>query len=82
MNVLGREQAKITGQRLCEMDLDYTRIVSSTMTRACETAEIIKQILPRLCSEKDPVLSEGAPVKPEPFHSTWKPDNYVSLCLK
>jgi hypothetical protein len=73
----GREQSKLTGQRLCEMDLEYTRLVCSTMTRAIETAELLRGSLQHLQLERDPVLCEGAPIKPEPFHSTWKPDNYV-----
>lgn len=76
LTILGREQSKLTGQRLCELDLEYTRIVSSTMQRAIETSDIIRQNLPRLTCERDPVLCEGAPIKPEPYHSTWKPDSY------
>ncbi|XP_076452741.1 serine/threonine-protein phosphatase PGAM5, mitochondrial-like [Babylonia areolata] len=73
---LGRKQAEITGQRLCDLDLDYTRMVSSTMARAVETADIIHKFLPGLTLDRDDVLREGAPIKPEPQHYSWRPESY------
>lgn len=43
---LGREQARLTGLRLKELGLPYTRIVMSSMTRAVETAQIISKEIP------------------------------------
>ncbi|KAK7087512.1 serine/threonine-protein phosphatase PGAM5, mitochondrial-like isoform X2 [Littorina saxatilis] len=76
LTALGREQAEITGQRLRDLDLDYTRMVSSTMARAVETADIIHKYLPGLQLDRDDILREGAPIKPEPYHSTWRPEVY------
>lgn len=44
----GRQQAEWTGKRLKELDLPYTDMVKSTMTRAQETANIIASILPEV----------------------------------
>merc|ERR1719187_1052010 len=38
---LGREQLILTGQRLREVGFEYDAVVSSTMTRARESAKII-----------------------------------------
>ena len=73
----GRQQADITGQRLRDLDLDYTRMVSSTMARAVETADIIHKYLPGLLLDRDDVLREGAPIRPEPYHSSWRPESHV-----
>lgn len=78
---LGRKQAAYTGQRLKELDIPYTEIVRSTMTRAQETGSIIIKnlTLPIDCQVVDcPLLVEGAPVPPEPAVGHWKPENYVS----
>jgi len=47
---LGREQLKYTGKRLKEVGFDYSSVVSSTMTRAKESANII---LEQLGTEND-----------------------------
>ena len=39
---LGREQAVLTGHRLAELNLPLTYLVSSTMTRAQQTAGLIR----------------------------------------
>ncbi len=73
---LGRSQAQMTGLRLAELDLPLTYMVSSTMTRAIETAGLIKPSLPGGLEIKpnDPILAEGDPYPPEP-PSTWKTEN-------
>jgi len=66
LTTIGREQADITGARLATLDLPYTSLTSSTMTRALETAAIINVHLPELSHMKDSVLREGLPVIPSP----------------
>ncbi|XP_041349719.1 serine/threonine-protein phosphatase PGAM5, mitochondrial-like isoform X2 [Gigantopelta aegis] len=73
---LGREQADITGQRLKALNKPYTELISSTMTRAMETAEIIHQYFPLLDIERNDLLREGAPIPPEPPVGHWKPEFY------
>ena len=75
---LGREQARLTGERLREMGEKYTTIHFSTMPRATETANIISKSLPDVPMKSCDMLREGAPIRPEPPHSTWKPEEYVS----
>lgn len=69
---LGREQAEMTGQYLQNLNLKYTRLISSTLTRAVETADIIHKYLPTLEVEHDAILCEGRPVVPEPWLH-WRP---------
>lgn len=75
---LGREQARLTGERLSELGEKYTTIHYSTMPRATETANIISKILPDIPMKSCEMLREGAPIRPEPPHSAWKPEEYVS----
>ena len=49
---LGREQLELTGRRLREVGFEYDAIVSSTMTRAKESANIIVDQL-RECRSHD-----------------------------
>ena len=75
---LGREQARITGLRLKELALPYTRLIQSTMTRATETASIISKQLPSdLQVTSCDFLREGAPIKPEPGSSSYRPEAKV-----
>jgi len=60
---LGREQADLTGRRLASLELPYTSLTSSTMTRALETAKHINKHLPDLVNIPDPALVEGAPCR-------------------
>lgn len=72
---LGREQASLTGDRLKQLNLPYSRIVYSTMTRAAETARIIIERLDNVEEvEHCDLLREGAPVPPEPPIGSWKPE--------
>lgn len=74
---LGRKQADMTGERLKQMGIPFTRIIHSTMCRATETAEIIHKHLPSLSMEPCELICEGAPVPPEPpFRYTgWNPSD-------
>uniref|UniRef100_A0A0B6ZG88 Serine/threonine-protein phosphatase PGAM5, mitochondrial n=1 Tax=Arion vulgaris TaxID=1028688 RepID=A0A0B6ZG88_9EUPU len=71
---LGRAQAELTGQRLKELDLPYTILISSTMTRALETAELVHKYLPDIEHVTDDSLREGAPIPPEPPLGSWRPE--------
>lgn len=75
---LGRKQAAITGQRLKELDHRYSAIHYSTMPRATETSDIIRTSLPDVPADSCDLIREGAPIRPEPMHKTWKPESYVS----
>ena len=75
LSELGRKQAEATGARLAaRADLPISRIVYSDVTRAKETFEIIrKQLGPEIPVEESQLLREGAPIPPDPPHSTWLP---------
>lgn len=69
----------MTGERLKELGFPYTSIIRSTMTRATQTAKLIQKYLPDVPVKDCSMLEEGAPILPEPPHSTWKPEYYVSV---
>ncbi|XP_042203910.1 serine/threonine-protein phosphatase PGAM5, mitochondrial-like isoform X2 [Homarus americanus] len=72
---LGREQAALTGERLKCLELPFSRVVFSTMTRATETANIIMEKLSGVEEvESCDLLREGAPIPPEPPIGSWKPE--------
>ena len=49
------------------------------MSRAMETASLVSAALPSVpLSPPDSLLREGAPVRPEPRSSTWRPDQQYS----
>ena len=76
LTALGRTQAELTGARLAELKLPYTKIIRSSMSRAMETAGLIHERLPDVPVERpDDLLREGAPIKPEP-ESSWHPDQH------
>ena len=52
------------------------------MSRAVETADLIHKFLPGLSLDRDNVLQEGAPIKPEPYLLMWRPESYVGLFCK
>jgi len=79
----GIEQAELTGQRLAELELPYTTIIHSTMTRARQTADVIHNRLRDLEVKESDLLREGAPYPPEPPLRRWRPDYKVwnsALC--
>lgn len=64
---LGRQQAKLTGQRLAELKLPIDNVVISTMTRAQETGKLILDQLPMretIAVQNDSLIEEGAPIEP------------------
>ncbi|CAG9820564.1 unnamed protein product [Phaedon cochleariae] len=75
---LGRTQAEYTGKRLKELDLPYTNMVKSTMSRAQETGSIISDFLPNVPVTNCDFLREGAPIPPEPPLGGWRPEKHVS----
>ncbi|XP_021370452.1 serine/threonine-protein phosphatase PGAM5, mitochondrial-like isoform X2 [Mizuhopecten yessoensis] len=70
---LGRKQAEYAGQRLKDLGLSYTVLLSSTMTRAKETADIIQKFFPNLPRKETDMLRTGAPIPPEPPNDHWQP---------
>lgn len=73
----GREQALLTGKRLKEYDINWTRMIVSTMQRARETAEIIHReidINPKKV-EYSALLREGAPSSCDPQELRESPYN-------
>lgn len=74
LTALGREQADLTGKRLKALELPYSVVISSTMTRAVETAKLIHTYMPDLPHITDECLREGAPVPPEPPIGSWRPE--------
>lgn len=72
---LGRQQADLTGRRLKQLNIPFTRLVHSTMTRATETADIIYKHLDALPKESCELIREGAPVPPDPPVNNWAPED-------
>ena len=78
---LGREQARLTGQRLRALSKNYNVLLHSTMPRARETAQLISECLPNVPTAETDLLREGAPIRPEPPSKRWRPKEYVSVCV-
>ena len=76
---LGKKQAAVTGRRLKELGYSYDMLHFSTMPRATETAQIIMQSLAGVETRSCELMREGAPIRPEPPHKSWKPETYVSM---
>jgi len=83
LTALGREQSAATGKRLKQLGIEFHSIISSNMSRAKETADIIVKNIgqPGLCVEtRDPILAEGAPIMPDPPPSiNWHPHLHVII---
>lgn len=74
---LGRKQALFTGERLSILNYPWTTITQSTMTRAMETCSIIQKQLPEnIPLTSSDLLTEGAPIQPDPPSKHWKPELY------
>jgi len=69
---LGQEQARATGKRLKDLDLNITRVVESSMTRAKETSSIICSELDCKPTETTDLLREGMPIFPDPPFRKWR----------
>eukprot|EP01012_Entosiphon_sulcatum_P030016 TRINITY_DN36805_c0_g1_i1.p1 TRINITY_DN36805_c0_g1~~TRINITY_DN36805_c0_g1_i1.p1 ORF type:complete len:270 (-),score=32.87 TRINITY_DN36805_c0_g1_i1:19-804(-) len=69
----GREQALRTGRRLKELGLKFSHIHCSTLSRAQETANLIRSQLGSQAPEIafSPSLAEGYPCMPDPPHYDW-----------
>lgn len=68
LNALGREQAQLTGARLANYPVKFTRVISSEFTRARESGDLIAAALGLEC-KRDARLNEttppGAGLRPE-----------------
>ena len=51
------------------------------MIRAIQTADLISQSLPDVPVKCTEILCEGAPIRPEPEVTHWKPENWVSFIV-
>jgi serine/threonine-protein phosphatase PGAM5 len=58
---LGIAQARLVSERLKSMNINFSSLVSSTMTRARQTAEIINQDFPELNLEQSDLIKECTP---------------------
>lgn len=78
--LLGRKQALYTGERLSVLNYPWTSITQSTLTRAMETCALIQKHLPASVPlTSSDLLTEGAPIPPDPPTKHWKPELYVSI---
>ena len=64
---LGIAQARLLSNRLKGMEVEFTSLTSSTMTRARETAMAINEVFPELKLQQSPLISECIP-------PTWRKD--------
>jgi serine/threonine-protein phosphatase PGAM5 len=72
---LGRQQAKLTGERLNDLQIPFSDVYISTMARAQETGRIILQELKNrenLNIINDSLIEEGSPIPPEPQVGHWR----------
>lgn len=76
---IGRKQAAQTGERLKKLELPWSEVVWSTMTRAQETGKIISTSLPAVDVINCSMIEEGAPIAPEPPVGHWRPEPCVRL---
>ncbi len=74
---LGRKQADITGKHLNSLGHSYSTVHYSTMPRATETAQIIRQHVVDVPSRSCDLMREGAPIRPTPMHNKWRPEEHV-----
>jgi len=79
---LGREQARITGKWLREMDVKPDEFVQSTMIRARQTAGLILEEMSDLVESSavrkpTDLLCEGAPHMVEPPKKSYQTDRYA-----
>lgn len=64
---LGIAQARLVSTRLKSMNINFNSLISSTMTRAKQTAEIINKDFPELVPEQSDLIKECTP-------PTWRED--------
>ncbi|KAK9872863.1 hypothetical protein WA026_019651 [Henosepilachna vigintioctopunctata] len=68
----GRKQAELTGVRLKELNIPFTEMIKSTMSRAQETGSLISKSLPLIPVTNCDFIREGAPIPPEPPIGNWR----------
>lgn len=78
---IGRKQANFTGERLKKLEIPWTDIIWSTMTRAQETGKIISNHLQGVEAVNCSLIEEGAPIAPEPPIGHWRPEPYVNILV-
>ncbi|GFQ84800.1 hypothetical protein TNCT_510101 [Trichonephila clavata] len=66
LTTFGLVQANLVGQRLKDLNLDFSKITHSTMTRAKETSKEIEKYFPDVTVESSDLLREGFPIETEP----------------
>uniref|UniRef100_A0A915CAM4 Serine/threonine-protein phosphatase PGAM5, mitochondrial n=1 Tax=Parascaris univalens TaxID=6257 RepID=A0A915CAM4_PARUN len=76
---LGREQAVLLGKRLAQSGQKFDVLITSSMRRASETADLVLNELAPLATRVDSILEEGAPYPPEPPITDWRPKQKVSV---
>jgi len=64
---LGIAQARFVSTRLKSMNINFSSLISSTMTRAKQTAEVINKDFPELVPEQSDLIRECTP-------PTWRED--------
>ena len=72
LNVLGREQAELTADRLAAWPVKFDAVISSEFTRARETGDIIAARLGMKC-QRDSLLNESLPPSPDLAKVNQKP---------
>eukprot|EP00041_Stephanoeca_diplocostata_P037322 m.1406702 g.1406702 ORF g.1406702 m.1406702 type:complete len:324 (-) comp25014_c0_seq13:1870-2841(-) len=70
---LGREQAAAAAKRLVALGYKFKDIHCSDMLRAKQTCDIIADEFPGVPVFVNQLIAEGAPIPPEPTHSSWQP---------
>src|SRR5947207_2015794 len=60
LNALGHEQARLVGERLAELPVDFDRLICSEYLRAVETADVVGGILD-MTPIRDSLLNECTP---------------------
>lgn len=58
---LGKEQAKMTGERLSALNINFDQLIISTKVRAHQTGTIIGESLPTIPQKLCSLLEEGSP---------------------
>ena len=79
LNALGREQARLVGQRLASLGVPITSFVTSDFTRARETADEIGRVLGMVAVE-DSLIHECTPTPDRPEYSLYHTPEENARC--
>ena len=79
---LGIAQARLLSNRLKGMEVEYTSLTSSTMTRARETAMVINEVFPELKFQQSPLISECTPPTWRKDIMTDETESDLNMCVK